>query len=265
MRVRGAVLFAGLAACRIGEADHETVVYAARAATETRACSTPFVAPDLATLAPCGGARGHCWPTDKTPIASLAPCDGDGHEVCVPDKLLAANGTRLKACTFFLGNKPGACTSTLVPDVGAHADQLKQDVCDADERCAPCVNPIDGTDTHLCEPTGVHAGACTSGAGERQASCCHGSGACIDPEAAPPDQRGDLQRDICPADKVCAPAALVDGNPTRCHAFGDKGVCVDVCFAAQLAPAAPVIRSVCGPTEVCIPCVVGAGKGMPGC
>ncbi len=263
MLVKRALVFLALAACRIGEAEHETITYAARQAAETRSCSSAFVAPDLATLEPCGDGRGHCWPKEKTPIPNLPACEGD--DVCVPDAVLTANGGKLKACTF-LDGKPGACTSLLVQAIAAHATQLQPDVCDAaTERCAPCVNPIDETDTHLCEAMGVHADACTSGEGARQASCCHGSGVCIDPDAAPEDQRGDLRRDICPATRVCAPAALVDGNPTRCHAFGDKGVCVDVCFAAQLAPATPVMRSVCGPTEVCVPCVLGASRGMPGC
>jgi hypothetical protein len=252
-----------LVACRIGEKDYETITYPLRIAPTTRTCNSPFVAPDMSTLKACGNGLGHCFAGDKTAIPNLPACEGS--DVCVPDKVLAANGTKLKACTF-LGGKPGACVSLLIQDITAHKDQLQPDVCDKDiERCAPCISPLDGSNTHLCEEAGVHTEACTGGSGAEQASCCHGSGVCMNPDAAPEDQRGSLHHDICPDGKLCAPAALVDGNPTRCHAFGDKGVCIDVCFAAQLAPSGPVMRSVCGPTEICLPCVIGAGQGMPGC
>ncbi len=271
MLVKGSIAIASslvllLAACRIGEKDYETLTYPLRAAPETRTCSSPFVAPDLSTLEPCGDGRGHCFAGDKTSIPKLPACDGGAAgDVCVPDKVLAANGAKLRSCTFFVGNKPGACVSTLIEDIAAHANELQRDVCDEDERCAPCVSPIDGSDTHICEENGVHAEACVGGAGAQQASCCHGSGVCMSPDGVPEDQRDSLSHDVCADGTLCAPAALVDGNPTRCHAFADPGVCVDVCFASELAPASAVMRSVCGPTEVCIPCAIGASRGMPGC
>jgi hypothetical protein len=266
MRLIRALLFALLAlpACRVGEATHETITYPVRSAPETRTCSSPFTAPDVSTLKPCGEGRGHCYAGDKTWIAGFPACEGK--DACVPDKVLAANGTKLKACKFFLDDKPGACVSTLIPDIAAHVNELRPDVCDAaTERCAPCISPIDGSNTHLCEEAGVHTEACIGGAGAKQASCCHGSGVCMNPDGVPEDQRDSLSHETCKDGKLCAPAALVDGNPTKCNAFGDDGVCVDVCFAAQLAPAGPVMRSVCRVTEVCVPCIVGAGQGMPGC
>lgn len=262
--MRRALFFVAIASCRLWEADHETVTYPARAVSEVRTCNSPFTAPDLSTLKPCGDGKGHCYPGDKTSVPNLPKCEGD--EVCVPDKVLTSNGQKLKPCTFMIDSKPGACVSLLIQDIGAHAGELQPDVCDKDiERCAPCISPIDGTNTHLCEETGVHTEACIGGPGAKQASCCHGAGVCMNPEGVPADQRDSLHHDVCADGKVCAPAALVDGNPTRCHAFGDKGVCVDVCFATQLAPATPVMQSICGPTEVCVPCAVGAGQGLPGC
>jgi len=259
-----ACLGASLLACAINEHHVENIVIPARPQSETVTCNSPFVNPDLSTLKPCGDGKGHCYAGAKTSIPNLPKCDGD--DVCLPDKVLAANGAKLKSCTFMIDAKPGACVSLLIADIAAHASALQPDVCDpAIERCAPCISPIDGTDTHLCEETGVHTEACVGGPGAKQDTCCHGAGVCMTKEGVPSDQRDALHHDTCKDDKVCAPAALVDGNPTRCHAFADPGVCVDVCFAAQLVPAAQVMRSVCGPTEVCVPCIVGKGQGMPGC
>jgi hypothetical protein len=200
----------------------------------------------------------------KVPVAGLAPC-ADG-KVCVPDKILEANGTTLKACTFFLPDTPkGACLSVLSDDVAANEGTLEQDACDPDERCTPCVDPRDKSDTHLCDPVGVHEQACVGGTGTIAESCCHGSGVCILETAIPEDQRGELRREVCAAGNVCAPAAMVDGNPRRCEALGFDGVCLDVCFAELLRAAGTTMRASCGPTEVCLPCFIGEGRGMPGC
>ena len=81
----------------------------------------------------------------------------------------------------------------------------------------------------------------------------------------PEDKREDLSRDTCMAGKLCAPAAMVSGNPDHCKVLGVPGVCLDVCFARMLSPAVSVVKGQCRPTEVCMPCLIGKGQGMPGC
>lgn len=81
----------------------------------------------------------------------------------------------------------------------------------------------------------------------------------------PEDSREDMLPDICKSGKVCAPASLVDGNPEHCTAALLSGVCIDLCFAKMLGPSAPILRGDCGPTSVCLPCVIGKGQGLPGC
>jgi hypothetical protein len=259
------VLVVGFAvsACAIAEDRYESVVLPLQKVDPTVTCSTPFAKPDLASLKACGDGKGHCFPKNKSPIQTLPDCGGD--EICVPDKLLEANGGKLKSCKFFLDGRPGACMSTLVKDIGAHADQLLPDVCDADERCAPCIDPRDGSDTKICQETGVHEGACTGGVAKRAPSCCHGAGVCMNESGVPEDNRGDLSRDTCMAGKLCAPAAMVSGDPVHCKVLGVPGVCLDVCFAKMLSPATPVVRGGCNPTEVCLPCIIGKGQNMPGC
>jgi hypothetical protein len=255
-----------MAACSIAEDKHETVILAPRAKKAVAGtCDSPFVTPDLGKLKPCGNGRGHCY--DGSRLASttdLPACDGA--EVCVPDKVLRAGGTKLKACTS-LGGKPGVCSSLLLERLEKFKSIVPVDVCDKDnERCAPCINPEDGTDTHACDETGVHDKACAAGgAAEAAQTCCHGAGDCINIDAVPEDQRASMSRETCREGKVCAPASMTSGSPVKCEAFGVPGVCLDYCFATMLKPGAAVMRGSCGITEMCLPCLVGKSQGVLGC
>lgn len=255
-----------IAACSIGEANHITEVYPARKVSSVKVCDSGFQAVDLSTLEACGNGQGHCYPGDKVMATGLPACAKDG-DVCVPDKMLSANGQKLKSCKFFTDGREGVCGSLLIGELAQNASLIPpSDECDKDnERCTPCVDPRDGSDTHVCDPTGAHVEACVGGAGKVEQTCCHNAGVCMLPTAAPEDQRDSLPHDSCGASKVCAPAALVDNNPTRCYVLGLPGVCLDICFAAILGPSKPVTNSDCRATEVCLPCVVGKGQGMPGC
>lgn len=252
------------AACTIGEATYETVENPVRTVSEVKTCTGAFAKPDVSTLKACGNGKGHCYDGAKTAISNLPACEG-GSDSCIPDKVLQADGTKLKSCTFFVGQKPGVCMSTMIKDIDAHKNELQKDVCDDDERCAPCVDPRDGSDTHVCDPIGVYETACKGGPGSQLPTCCHHQGVCISPDAVPADQRDSMTRDVCHDAKVCAPASLVDGKPKPCNVLGDPGVCLDVCFAKMLGPAQRVFRDKCGPTEVCLPCLIGSGQGVPGC
>lgn len=267
---RGAVLVTtalALAACRVGETRNEVVQTIAPTESATRTCASAFVPPDLSTLTPCGDGKGHCYDVAKQPIdpAQLTACAAPG-QVCVPDKVLLANGTKLKPCLFMGGPLKGACASLLLSELNQHASEVTQDVCDADERCTPCDDPRTNENTGTCDATGVHAKDCTGGAGADDELCCHGAGVCMNNDAVPADSRGDLDRDSCSnSSQVCAPTAMSDGTPTKCSLLGLDGICLDTCFAQILAGTSPVTQSSCGPTEVCLPCVIGKGKGMPGC
>jgi hypothetical protein len=253
-----------VAACSIGETTHETFEQPVRKVSEVKTCAGAFAKPDLSALTACGDGKGHCYDGTKTMLVGLPACTGSG-DTCIPDKLLEANGGKLKSCTFFIGQKPGVCLSLLVKQLAEFKDQLKQDVCEPDERCTPCVDPTNGRDTHLCDPIGVYVDPCKGGPGAREASCCHGQGVCMNSDAVPEESREDMLQDTCGRSRVCAPAAMVDGNPESCTVLGASGVCIDVCFARMLGPAAGVMRAGCGPTSVCLPCAVGKSRGMPGC
>jgi hypothetical protein len=148
-------------ACSIGETNYESFETPARKVTAVKTCSGGFTKPDISSLTACGDgdAKGHCYEGAKTMVTGLPACTGSG-DTCIPDKILEANGGKLKSCTFFIENKPGVCMSMLVDQIAAHKGQLTQDVCDADERCTPCINPTDKTDTHVCDPIGVYVDKC---------------------------------------------------------------------------------------------------------
>ena len=252
-------------ACSIGETSYESVTTPLRVKKPSaKTCDSPFLLPDTSTLEACGDGKGHCYDGSKTAMAGLPACKGE--EVCIPDAILTSNGAKLKTCAFFIDQKPGVCLSVMVPDVGAHADQLQKDVCKDDERCVPCIDPTNGKDTHICDPQGVHEKACVGGANDpTPKSCCHGAGTCLNEDGVPSDSRDQMHRDTCGNKQLCAPASMVDGKSTSCSALGLSGVCIDTCFAAMLRPSTPVMRGDCGPTEVCLPCVIGAAEGAPGC
>src|SRR5262249_14993608 len=114
-------------------------------------CVGPLGAPvDPATLPEgCPGFGGaHCVAAVPDERAShLATCDGGG--CCVPDPFIKTGGVYTpKACTAFDGSA-GVCLSGCVPEVGKVASILKQDVCEASERCAPCV--FSGSPTGACD------------------------------------------------------------------------------------------------------------------
>jgi hypothetical protein len=124
----------------------------------------------------CDGA--HCVPANGVPTSvqgSLATCAGG---FCVPDSLIKSGGAKPPACTSLMGAK-GVCLSTCVPQVAMFKDLLPPTGCAADERCAPCVNPL----------TNMSTGACDIGGGGSAGS---GGGACTpdDGGGAPPASDG---------------------------------------------------------------------------
>jgi hypothetical protein len=258
-------------ACHVGEETDIIETYRAATTTTTISCSSPFIDVDLSKLKDCGGktGKGHCF--DKTkgmfdPTQLTQPGCGDG-ELCVPDNVLTANGKPAKTCKSF-GGQPGACTSLLNQQLNENKDAVPPDVCDADtERCAPCIDPRTGKESGACAALGAHEQACTGGKGDKIELCCHGVGTCVQKSSMPSGDADELKQDTCSKNSlVCAPSGLVNGEaPKTCDVLGVSGVCLDACFNDMLTGLKAAARGGCGPTEVCIPCVVGKSQGLPGC
>jgi hypothetical protein len=242
-----------------------------------------FTKPDLSKLTACGDGKGHCYAKDKVEIASQLTACPDATQVCVPDEILQAGGQPLKSCTSIVG--PGGCvTATLIPQIikqGGSA--LKPDVCGATQLCVPCKDPTNGdAPTPFCQPIGVHEKSCSAsaagGGGDAGARtplppCCttngKSNGVCLVETAVPEAQRSQTKQDVCAAGNKCVPAALVAGAPVKCTAgILGAGVCMDKCFNDMMSFAGGIgilSSQGCGTTEVCVPCSLVGGQGVPGC
>jgi hypothetical protein len=211
-------------------------------------CSNPGDAPiDPETLPECpnctaGGA--HCVPTSLVPPdaqSQLGDCDATSK--CVPDELIETNGLFVPTTCDSIFGAEGRCLSRCLPSVQEQEAQLPQDVCDPDDVCVPCYNPLNQMATGAC------ALSCDPGPVEPPASlpkCCGGQGTCVPPEAAG-DQADQLGEDECPQDNgalVCAPDVFINDpnwHPAACTTglisqfFGDEyepGACLPDCLPA---------------------------------
>lgn len=263
------------AACTIGSPEYRTYNEApgsGQVAVTGLVCDSKTVAPDLATLQPCGAGAGHCYDKTKVPIGDVLPqAECAVAEVCVPDKILQANGQKLQACESVIG--AGACVSTLIADIDKNKAQLGQKNCDPGEACTPCVDPTHGNaPTPFCldRGIGVHEEPCveSNGVVEEPQACCLNKkgkpvGTCIEPSGVPEAQRDSVSQDLCKPGLACVPEALTRGEFTKCSA-GYSGVCVDRCFVG-MTNAAMLFEAGCDDGEVCVPCLFGKGQGLPGC
>jgi hypothetical protein len=247
-------------------------------------CSaSDFVKPDLSKLTACGNGKGHCFAKGKLSIANMLTACPNAAEVCVPDEILQAGGQPLKSCTSIIG--PGGCvTASLIPEIEKQGGSaLKPDVCSATQLCVPCADPTHGgAPTPFCQPIGVHekecsatsAGGADGGAATPAAQgCCttkgKSNGVCIAETAIPEAQRSQTKQDTCTGADKCVPAAFVAGKPVTCTAgLLGSGVCMDKCFNDMMSFAGGIgilSSDGCGTTEVCVPCGLVSGQGVPGC
>jgi hypothetical protein len=189
---------------------------------------------DPATLPACGapGTAAHCLPGHVTPpdlASKLATCDGG---FCVPDKLIASGGRFIPKTCSSIGNAEGRCESIVIPGVASQA-HVEQGDCDPDERCVPCTNPLDGTDTGACKTS------CDPGPKSPPVifpACCGNQAKCIPVNLIPPGQSSHLMGAGCPGGSLCVPNENLDPNfvAPQCSAdgflgFSYDGSCVSNC------------------------------------
>jgi hypothetical protein len=247
-------------------------------------CEGPLGAPrNPDTLTACctdwvGGA--HCLGSDVVPTELhdfLGACDGGGY--CVPDKFIETGGVYTpKACTS-LGDAPGVCLSGCIPQVEEFWGLLPPDDCDIDEKCVPCINPIDNTDTGACaisyecgdeDPFGTD----DDPPPDPQAACPHEGPPVIDPATLPactscagahclsnslvPGEFGS-QLAACDTSSKCVPDEFIasGGNfiPATCDSVaGAEGRCLSRCLPEIAGQATLLPQSTCPATHLCAPC-----------
>ncbi|HIA02659.1 MAG TPA: hypothetical protein EYN66_12245 [Myxococcales bacterium] len=255
--------------------------------------STPemgIACPDPAELAKvptcCENNSGHCVPSESMPdgfVDVVATCEGGGK--CVPDSIimsLAEMGEfKPKTCQSVLGAE-GRCLSTCVPEVGTNKDLLPQDICEADERCTPCINPLTNEDTGIC------SGDISCGANSGESDDSNKQSMPVDLCANPPSESPiplDTLNVCCP-DAHCLPQTIVeamqpgaskllgscDGGsglcvpdqilstgglvpPDTCTSVGGaEGRCLSTCVPAVADKADKLPQDVCDAGQLCSPC-----------
>jgi hypothetical protein len=245
---------------------------------------------DPASLPACcaTGQKGaaHCVPTSKVPagIASnLATCTGGA---CVPDTFIKDPSTKPAACKS-LGGVDGVCLSVCVPQVAQYASLLPQDSCGADEKCAPCISPLDHKSTGACNigksggggtcapASGGGGGGAVSDAGPpAPAECPHKGAAVLDPSTLP--ACGTASSGAHCLDKALVPAAMASqlaacptglcvpddfissgGNfiPATCRSLNDaEGRCLNENVPQVASQLSQLPTSTCQAFERCVPC-----------
>lgn len=242
---------------------------------------------DPSTLPACGAAvcadspNAHCVPQDKVPAnvaAQLAKC-ADGASYCVPDPFIKSGGAPPPTCKSLSG-ADGVCLSVCVPQVKQYESLLPQDTCAADERCAPCVNPLNNMPSGACDigkatSCGGSDGGTTSGPPAPAPPMCPysgpplvdvttltacGAGAhCVQTALVPAAMAAQLAPCAAPAGTLCAPDVFIQsaGNyiPKTCASLdGAEGRCLNVVIPEVESQAAQLTQDVCAASEKCVPC-----------
>ncbi len=247
-------------------------------------CSPKEIEPlDPATLPSCcDTGAAHCVASDNVAPSlarQLATCSTG---LCVPDTIIKDPKYVPKTCAS-LNDAPGACVSVCVPQVQEYLALLPQADCAPDERCAPCINPLDNSNTGACD-VGKDTGGC--GPADGGPSPGDGGGICpyegppiIDPTMFPPCAPACGGSHCVPASLVpeaqqkqlvtcqstngqpgfCAPDTLTqtggNGVPKSCTSVaGAEGRCLSTCIPDVAAKKDVLPTANCGPNERCAPC-----------
>jgi hypothetical protein len=247
--------------------------------TDANAPSCPYTGPeiDVSIFPACGEAGGgRCMPTASVPEnerAQLAACPAG---FCVPEKFLKVQGNFVPKTCKSIADGEGRCMSTVVPQIADQKSSLPQDVCDANERCAPCFNPLDGKDTRACSATACDSpktkgaafpGCCKDSAGKNR-------GVCMPTTALPPEALANLEQKECESAALCAPADNFEPGyvPPKCTASSllgkYDGVCISSCVKRDFFTQLGTAQGTCAAGSFCAPCknpLTGGPSGAPGC
>jgi hypothetical protein len=228
----------------------------------------PKVFPDCSPV--CAGA--HCLPSSLVPSGEqklLNACTGG---FCTPDPLISTAGNYIpKTCTSVAGSE-GRCLSSCLPLIAQQGSLIPQDICAADERCAPCYNPT------AADPT-QQTGACMVGCDMPKQpptilTCPYSGPDVVDPNSFPPCSPACGGAHCLPASLVpasqqallaacpggfCAPDPIIASDnhyvpPTCTSIAGAEGRCLSTCLPMIAAQADLLPQSTCATGTKCAPC-----------
>lgn len=243
------------------------------------AVACPYTGPpivDVQTFPSCGdGAR--CVPASIVPAESAAKLKTCASGVCAPEKSIAAGGQYLPKSCKSVANAEGRCLNVNIPDVEKQKASLPQDVCDQDERCTPCFNPLDGTETGACKTVSCDA---PREPAKELTDCCIDDGVargkCVPKAMVPPDRQSKLDdgdENCIEGAELCAPKENLDPSFQAPPCFADNffqgqysGVCISDCIKLSFIEELGTSRGNCQKGFTCAPCERnGQPTGAPGC
>jgi hypothetical protein len=232
---------------------------------------------DPATLPSChAGGGAHCVASALVPAAMAAQLESCPTGLCAPDVFIAAGGQLIPPSCTSLAGAEGRCLHVAIKQVAAQKDLLPQATCQTFERCVPCFNPLDGTDTGACRLS------CDPGPQKPKvqlSDCCVDNGVavgtCVPTQSIPQALQSNLDEDVCVENaELCVPKEHLNPayKPPACTAnsllIGSySGVCLSDCLKLGIQGLA-LARGSCQRDYKCAPCVnplTGQPSGAPGC
>jgi hypothetical protein len=243
--------------------------------------SCPYSGPpvvDVSTFPSCGdGAR--CVPASLVPATAAALLSTCPTGLCAPEKQIAAGGQYLPKTCKALAGAEGRCTNAVIPAVQAQKAMLTRDVCDANELCAPCFDPLSGKETGACSTVSCDK---PSQAAKTFTGCCTSQGTtrakCVPTTLVPTAEQGNLDDDdgtCLKGSELCVPNEMLQPNfkGPACNGStfltGDyTGVCLSDCLHFGFIQSLGISRGSCQSGFKCAPCtnpLTGEATGAPGC
>ncbi|MDJ0762483.1 MAG: hypothetical protein QNJ97_05785 [Myxococcota bacterium] len=211
------------------------------------------------TFDTCCNGGGSCIPAgliSENELDHLGPdtCEGDEALLCAPDDFFEEDFV-LDMCRSTLGAE-GRCVPICLPDVAGQQDDLPQDICPANYRCAPCYDPTDGISTGLCELGGDPGPTLEPVVFE---ACCNGLGSCVPEWLISGDQQSHLGLDACTANQglLCVPHDFMEDGfvPTTCHGVLEaEGRCISTCLPEIAEEQDSLYQDICPAHHLCAPC-----------
>ncbi len=252
--------------------DGETGVFRPSVTCESEAPS--LIDPTI--FPPCA-ADAHCIKKELVDAVNsrardfLGNCPTNIDDYCVPDAFVLGGSTYIPdACDSVVGVE-GRCISRVVPKVAELGEFLPQSSCAPTERCAPCFDPRDESNTGACNATECDNPVAAPLILE---DCGDGLGSCVPVELLP-DPETQLsfvnQLDCLNNEEVCVPKRVLQEGPyTACNNTLFLVPFAGSCLNAGLLtlPNETFLSQGNCPSEldVCTPCVLfGSPTGAPGC
>ena len=211
-------------------------------------------------------AGAHCLAaalvTDAKQAAELGSCTTkDGSPgLCAPDVAIRTGGNFVPKTCASVGGVEGRCLNSALPKIAAQASMLSRGACEAEELCAPCFSPLDGTSTGACTQS---CDPGPKGPAVEFGQCCGGAGRCVPSSLVPASKREKLAAchgaaggNLCAPNETLAP----DYAPTSCEGFAlllggrYSGACVSECVPTKFFQNLVLKQGTCNAGAQCVPC-----------